>query len=394
MNKIERLKKLKGISKYVRTIALDTIMAAENGHIGGNMSSVELLTTLYFGGQFNFDINDSKNENRDRVLIRGHEGPLRYTIFSLLGYLEPEELKTYRSFGSRLQGHEDMFITPGVDITPSGSLGMLLSYGVGACIANKDKNNNSRTIVFLGDGEEQEGNISEAARHAAKLNLDNLICILDKNKKQLSGPTVNSDGNTDIKKVWEGYGWDVIEIKNGNDINQIYETYDKLQNISKPTMIIANTVKDLGVKEAEKHFSGYHTLSSVSNKDVVVDSLKEMKKELIKDGLSFESISSMAQKMVSSPIEKAGTKKFFSDDIFDIRTTKSGINVEDAEDMYIKELKQIDYRKFYSGKIITGGEFNVVFNNAKIELLGYDFDIDKMDKFIKKTIIKKRLNLI
>lgn len=340
MDNTERIKKLKDISKYVRTVALNTIIIAENGHIGGNMSSVELLTTLYFGGQFNFDINNSKNENRDRVLIRGHEGPLRYTIFSLLGYLDPEELNTYRCFGSRLQGHEDMHITPGVDITPSGSLGMLLSYGVGASIANKDKNNDSRTIVFLGDGEEQEGNVSEAARHAAKLKLNNLICILDKNKKQLSGPTINSDGNTDIKKVWEGYGWDVIEIEDGNDINQIYEAYDKLEKISKPTMIIANTVKGFGVKEAEQHFSGYHTLSSVSNKDVVIDSLKEMKKKLIEEGHSFESVSKIAKKMVSRPKNKVVPKRIFNDNIFDIRTTKSGINVEDAEDMYLKELRQ------------------------------------------------------
>lgn len=129
MNKQEKIKKLESIAKYVRTTTLDTIVKAENGHIGGNMSSVELLTALYFGGQFNFNPNNPKNENRDRVLIRGHEGPLRYTIFSLLGYIDPKELATYRKLGSRLQGHEDMHITPGVDITPSGSLGMLLSFG-------------------------------------------------------------------------------------------------------------------------------------------------------------------------------------------------------------------------------------------------------------------------
>ena len=201
MNKSDRIEKLKEISTYVRTTALDVIMKANNGHIGGNMSSVELLTTLYYGGQFHFDDLNDKNENRDRVLIRGHEGPLRYTIFSLLGYIEPEELLTYRTLGSRLQGHEDMDITPGVDITPSGSLGMLLSYGVGSCIANKDKKINSKTIVFLGDGEEQEGNISEAARHASKLGLDNLICILDKNTKQIiGGPEIITRGFIYVKE--------------------------------------------------------------------------------------------------------------------------------------------------------------------------------------------------
>ena len=105
MNEKERLEKLKKIANYVRTTALGTILNANNGHLGGNMSSVELLTALYFGGIFNFDPEDSKNPNRDRVLIRGHEGPLRYTIFSLLNYIDKDELNTYRTFGSRLQGH-------------------------------------------------------------------------------------------------------------------------------------------------------------------------------------------------------------------------------------------------------------------------------------------------
>ena len=138
-DKKERLESLKKIASYLRTSALGTILSAQNGHIGGNLSSVELLTALYFGGYFKFDPNNPNNENRDRVLIRGHEGPLRYSIFSILGYIKPEELTTYRTLGSRLQGHEDMHETPGVDITPSGSLGMLLSYGVGSAIANKDK---------------------------------------------------------------------------------------------------------------------------------------------------------------------------------------------------------------------------------------------------------------
>ena len=339
-NNKEKFERIKEISKYVRTTALDTIMKANNGHIGGNMSSVELLTTLYFGGLFRFDTNDSKNDARDRVLIRGHEGPLRYTIFSLLGYIKPEELNTYRSLGSRLQGHEDMHVTPGVDITPSGSLGMLLSYGVGASIANSNKQNNARTIVFLGDGEEQEGNISEAARHAAKLGLNNLICIIDKNKKQLSGPTCNSDGNTDIKKVWEGYGWDVLEIKNGNDIAEIYGIYEKLQSISKPTMVIANTTKGYGVEGAIEHFSGYHTLSSVPDKSVVLDSLERMKEQLITEGLTYDLISSEAKSMISIPPNSKKRNTPVEKSIFDIRTTQSGINVEDAEDMYIKELKE------------------------------------------------------
>lgn len=334
----ERIEKLKKIADYVRTTALGTILNANNGHIGGNMSSVELLTTLYFGGIFNFDPYDSKNPNRDRVLIRGHEGPLRYTIFSLLNYIDKEELSTYRSLGSRLQGHEDMKITPGVDITPSGSLGMLLSFGLGSAIANKDKGIDAKTIVFLGDGEEQEGNVEEAARHATTLNIDNLICILDKNKKQLSRPTEESDGH-DIKKIWEGYGWNVLEIENGNDIGQILEVYKKLPNIKSPTMVIANTVKGYGLKGAKEHYSGYHTLSSTNNKTNIIQCYEDMKKRLNNDSISYESISEYALDMVSRPKFYALEQHKILPDVFDIRTNVSNVSPQVAHEDYLRKLR-------------------------------------------------------
>lgn len=340
MTKSERVEKLEKIAKYVRTKALGVILDANNGHIGGNLSSVELLTTLYFGGQFNFDPNDSKNKNRDRVLIRGHEGPLRYTIFSLLGFISPEELKTYRSLGSRLQGHEDMFETPGVDITPSGSLGMLLSYGVGSCVANRDKGINARTIVFLGDGEEQEGNVSEAARNASAQELDNLICILDQNQKQLSRPTKDSDGKSDIRKIWEGYGWNVLEIKNGNDIRQVLETYSQLANIKRPTLVIAHTTKGLGVLGAKEHFSGYHTLSAVKDKSIVKQSFEQMSDDLIKENLHHNNISNEAVSMVSRPINTEIELVTTDKSIYNIRTRQSGINMEDAKEQFILQLKE------------------------------------------------------
>lgn len=339
MNNEERIEKLEKIAKYVRTKALGAILDANNGHIGGNLSSVELLTSLYFGGQFNFDSTNSKNPNRDRVLIRGHEGPLRYTIFSLLGYIKPEELKTYRSLGSRLQGHEDMFETPGVDITPSGSLGMLLSYGVGSCISNKDNGINSKTIVFLGDGEEQEGNVSEAARNAATQGLDNLICILDQNQKQLSRPTKDSDGNSDVKKIWEGYGWNVLEIENGNDIKQVMQTYDKLKDIEKPTMVIAHTTKGLGVVGAKEHFSGYHTLSAVKDKNIVKKSFNEMCDDLKENNLSHKTVSPIAIDLVSVPRTKEGKIQQVDKSIYDIKTNQTGISMEDAKEQFILQLK-------------------------------------------------------
>jgi len=177
---------LEVLCKDIRKDVFKITRFAKSGHIGGCSSSTELMASLYFGGLLRYDPENPDNPNRDIVLVRGHLGPLRYKIFSLLGWIDSEELFTYRSLNSRLQGHEDMSQVPGVDITPSGSLGMILSYGVGAAVAAKKTNRDSQIYVFLGDGEEQEGNVSEAARHATNLNLDNLITIIDRNQKQLS----------------------------------------------------------------------------------------------------------------------------------------------------------------------------------------------------------------
>ncbi|MBW2987020.1 hypothetical protein KY336_00590, partial [Candidatus Woesearchaeota archaeon] len=255
------VKDLETICDNVKKDVVRIIDKAKSGHLGACMSSAELMTSLYFGGILDYNPDNPFDPHRDRVLIRGHLGPLRYKIFSILGWLDKEELEHYREIGSRLQGHEAMNITPGVDITPSGSLGMVLSYGTGAAISAKKQGKSFLTYVFLGDGEEQEGNIAEAARHAASLSLDNLICIMDQNKKQLSRPTNIADkGN--IKKIWEGYGWDVIELAQGHNFNDIIETLShvKQKQRKRPTLVIADTIKANGIKGCEDHYSGYHTI--------------------------------------------------------------------------------------------------------------------------------------
>ena len=251
---------LDAIAAKLRKSAFETVRNARSGHLGAISSSTELMTALYFH-TLNYELSDSKHPERDRVLVRGHLGPLRYSIFSLLGWIDESELTSYRSLGSRLQGHESMNL-PGVDITPSGSLGMLLSYGTGTALAAKKMGKNFLTYVFLGDGEEQEGNISEAARHAGSLRLDNLVCILDKNKKQLSRPTNENDASSDIRKIWDGYGWNVREISDGNSFDEIIPVYESLIDRKGPVIIIANTTKGKYLEGAEINSCGYHTISS------------------------------------------------------------------------------------------------------------------------------------
>lgn len=340
-NNSEVVKNLEVLASFLRRDALEVVSAANNGHIGGSLSSVELLTAMYFGGIFKFDINDPKNPNRDKVLIRGHEGPIRYPIFSLMGYIQRNELSTYRQLGSRLQGHEDMHEMPGVDVTPSGSLGMLLSYGVGSAIESKNKGQKNKIIVFLGDGEEQEGNVSEAARHGASLGLGNLICIIDKNGKQLSRPTIESDRGSDLETIWRGYGWDVEIIKNGHDISEILDVYRRLQKTMKPTVVIANTIKGYGVDGSEEHFSGYHTLSAVPDKEVINKAISELTKELESKEVTVESATKIARSYVNSPEESKPLEPQNIKNIYDIKHDgQSGKNLEEGQASFFSDLKK------------------------------------------------------
>lgn len=259
------------LSYEARKSIFEICLNANSGHIGGCSGAVELLITLYFGGILRYNCKDAPNISRDIVLIRGHIGPLRYKIFSLLGYIHESELNDYRKYGSRLPGHEDYLKTPGIDLTPSGSLGMILSYGVGSAYAAKQEKNDCLSYVFLGDGEEQEGNVSEAARHAAHMRLNNLIVIIDRNAKQLSNPTAETD-SSDLPTIWRGYGWETLILKNGHDISAIRNAYQKANIIAqekkRPVVIIANTDKGRGIKGNKAHFSGYHTISTCSAKVV------------------------------------------------------------------------------------------------------------------------------
>lgn len=335
-----RVENLKLICNEVRRRMFSTILNAGSGHLGGSSSSVELMVSLYFGGVLRYDPVNPRNPDRDRVLVRGHLGPLRYSIFSLLGWVEEEELLTYRRLGSRLQGHEAMEAVPGVDITPSGSLGMLLSYGVGTAVALRSSGSDARVYVFLGDGEEQEGNVSEAARHAAHLRIRNLICILDKNTKQLSRPTGTADGATDPKRVWEGYGWQVQEIADGHSITQILDAFQSVERCDKSLLLIANTVKGFGIAGAETHFSGYHTIG-VCTPELVKQAIQEQESILITAlgcERNFEDVLEKVTKKVPRPSCKEPVGVTKANDKFSFKPTGDEQSVVDAFVTYLQQL--------------------------------------------------------
>ncbi len=293
MKKSQKISNLFKLHQVLATKMLQTIKTAQTGHLGACCSSLELMAVLYFGDILRYDSKNPKHPGRDYVLNRGHLGPLKYSIFNMLGWLQNEEMENYRQFGSRLAGHEDMFLTPGVDISPNGSLGMLLSYAVGARIGLSDQNMDNRIFCFLGDGEEQEGNVSEAARHATHLGLKNLICIIDKNNGQLSTRPNKIDSKSDLASIWKGYGWQVVEINDGHNMQEILQAYKTASSLAEygPVVIIANTIKGNGIPGAEKDFCGYHVMHGSEIGETIrpidIDSVLDL---LLSDGLIDYSI--------------------------------------------------------------------------------------------------------
>ncbi|MEK7502090.1 MAG: 1-deoxy-D-xylulose-5-phosphate synthase N-terminal domain-containing protein [Patescibacteria group bacterium] len=333
------VQELQNLSTYLREKVFEICVRSGSGHIGGSSSSVELITSLYFGGILNYDPKDLRHPDRDRVLVRGHLGPLRYPILALLGEVNEEELVTYREFGSRLQGHEEHQQLPGVDLTPSGSLGMLLSYGVGSAVASKDSGRNYKTYVFLGDGEEQEGNVSEAARHAAHLKLDNLIVILDKNGKQLSDPTSQTD-SADVIKTWSGYGWNTLEIKDGHNINEIIDALNQAKETKGPIFVVANTIKGYGLEGANEHFSGYHTIRTCPP-EIAKQAISQLKHQIQIDRDINEMLLSKIKTKESDEITVIRPENNFSEINLDIQPTPTtSRNLNAAQGEYFVRLGQ------------------------------------------------------
>ncbi|MFP3126438.1 transketolase [Ectobacillus funiculus] len=254
----EKVVVLKQKAAETRKLILETVHHAGAGHIGGPMSAVETLVSLFFE-EMHINPEDPRSENRDRfVLSKGHSAIALYTVMAQRGYFPLEELNTFDAIGSRLQGHPDMKILPGVDMS-TGSLGQGISAAVGIALGGKLCNKDFRTYCMIGDGESQEGQVWEAADIAARYNLDNLVVIMDYNKLQQYGwAGVETERDIPVyapEKRWEAFGWNVISI-NGHDFQEITKAFDQAKAFKgKPTIIIANTIKGKGVSFMENSYS-------------------------------------------------------------------------------------------------------------------------------------------
>ena len=250
--KITETLALEKIANNVRIDILEEVYNAKSGHIGGAFSIVDILTVLYFN-EMNIDAKSPDSPDRDRlVLSKGHASAALYAVLAEKGYIDKEELKTFRNIDSNLQGHPDMNKVPGVDMT-TGSLGQGLSVANGMALSSKLDSRGYRVYCILGDGELQEGQIWEAAMTAEKYQLDNLCVIIDANELQLTDTTMNVKGinQNDIEQKFRAFGFQTVVI-DGHNIESIIRALTIAEMTKgKPTAIICKTIKGKGVSFME-----------------------------------------------------------------------------------------------------------------------------------------------
>jgi len=245
----DQTKSLKAHALSVRRDIVTMVHQANSGHIGGSLSATELLVALYHH-VMRHDPQNPDWDARDRfVLSKGHCTPVIYAVLASCGYFPKEDLKTFRCPGSHLQGHPYQPKTPGIDAS-CGTLGLGLSTACGIALGSKFRKIDFTVFALCGDGEQQEGQIWEAAMFANKYKLDNLIAFTDRNRLQTDGNTEDVMPLDPLPDKWRAFGWNSWEI-DGHDYDAILRSIDQARALPGPTMIVANTIKGRGVSFME-----------------------------------------------------------------------------------------------------------------------------------------------
>jgi len=262
----------------IRKRTLEIIYNADGGHTGGSLSSIDILTTLYYS-VLKIDPDDMEDPKRDRfILSKGHSVEGYYSILARRGFIDDSLLDTYGKFNSKLTGHPTNKIN-GVELN-SGALGHGLSVGVGMALASKRQGIGFRTFVLMGDGEQAEGSIMEAAATAGNYGLDNLVAIIDQNQLQISGPTKEVFDVGDLNKKYEACGWAVTSV-DGHDYKAMIDLFSNCPiEKGKPTLIIANTVKGKGISFIENKAEWHHKVPSEDQLKQAIEELNERKESL------------------------------------------------------------------------------------------------------------------
>lgn len=275
MKKQEIINKCELAAKEMRLSALKIAFEANkkkhNVHFGPGFSIIDILSTLYIG-IMKIDSNDTTNNNRDRfILSKGHGILGFYSALFIRGIISKEDYESFYQNGGDFPAHPVMCLEKGIEFS-TGSLGMGLSLGIGTALYGIINNQTYEVYVLMGNGECNEGIVWEGAMFAKFNKLYNLTVIIDHNKMQSEGDSKDILDYSPFD-VWTGFGWDVINVKDGNDISQLHEAFKKPRKNKLPRVIIANTVKGKGVSFMENNIEWHH--SSLNNEQFGI-ALKEL----------------------------------------------------------------------------------------------------------------------
>ena len=265
----------------LRKDVVDMILAGKGGHIGGDMSVMEILVTLYFK-QMKVSPENPQDEDRDRfVLSKGHSVEAYYAVLAARGFLDIQDvIANFSKFGSKYIGHPNNKL-PGIEMN-SGSLGHGLPVCVGMALAGKKDKKNYRVYTVMGDGELAEGSVWEGFMAAHQYKLDNLCAVVDRNRLQISGNTEDVMGHDDLVQRIASFGWHVIDVQDGNDIDELNAAFEEAKTVKgQPTAIIANTVKGCGSSVMENKANWHHKVPTQEEYQQIIADFEARKEALL-----------------------------------------------------------------------------------------------------------------
>lgn len=275
-----RVKELKRFAIEIRRKTVEEIATLGIGHVGGCMSICELMACLY-GEILNIDPKNPKWSERDRfIMSKGHAGPTMYAALALKGFFPVEQLKTLNLPNTCLPSHTDHNKTLGVDMT-TGSLGQGFSTGVGVALGCKLNRCNNKVYILIGDGEAQEGQVWEAAMFSAHYKLSNLILFIDKNGRQLDGPTEKVMNIGNIGNKFREFGWFVQNVDDGHNVKLICDAVENAKNNNEiPSAIVLNTVKGKDCPACDRVINNHNMSLSMMDYVEVCDLLDKQLEKL------------------------------------------------------------------------------------------------------------------
>ena len=275
---------LKALSYKLRKDTINIIIAGKGGHIGGDMSVMDILVTLYFKELNVTPENFASNDHDHFIMSKGHSVESLYAVLAEKGFFSLDTvLKEFSQFNSPFIGHPNNKL-PGIEMN-SGSLGHGLPVAVGMALACKKNNSTNRVYTVLGDGELAEGSNWEAAMAGPHFKLDNLCAIIDRNKLQISGTTEQVMALDNLENKWSSFGWHTIVVKDGNCIEQLSDAFEEAKTVKgKPTLIIAETVKGKGSSIMENKVSWHHHVPNDDEYKAIMEDLELAYKEALANG--------------------------------------------------------------------------------------------------------------